>query len=310
MTIERLMDRDGVKRYTALYGPGGEIVVVDQFKKRYDHMRKRVFGFSDEVKYLEASGVPCYYKHMTLTYDYFGTKGDASEWQANDMRDFIVRLLRYLQKTFPAVRLYGYAWAGEIQPNSKHYHFELMMVTDKRLWLPNARVRSLWGHGFVYAQDGRSVYYLCSYLKKTSQKNFWYFPFHARAFAVVIKHDVTVEGQALYLRLRMAFLKDWQWKWLCDHSIDNVLNMATLKDAHPPKSDWLYVRSYTQHDADWFEGQGVTLSEAIEAMMSHGESSCELVGSQVRSVPDTECLVQSSMFGWQDCPDLTADQQA
>jgi hypothetical protein len=259
-------------------------------------MRKRVFGFSDEIKYLQASGVPCYYKHITLTYDYFGTLGDASEWHPNDMRDFMVRLMRYLARTYPGVRLYGYAWAGEIQPASKHYHFELMLVTDLRLFIPNARVRALWGHGFVYLQDGRSAYYLCSYLKKSSQKNFWYFPVHARSFAVVIKHDVAVEGQPLFLRLRMAFLKDWQWLWLCEHATDGVIDLSTLKDAHPPKSDWLYLRSYTQYDAAWYEAQGITLQEALEALVSHGERPCELVGSQDRSVRDTECLVQSSML--------------
>lgn len=299
MAIERLIDRDGLKRYTALYGPGGRVVVVDQFKKRYDHMRKRIFGFSDEVKYMQSSGMPCYYKHITLTYDYFGTKGDASTWVPNDMRDFMVRMLRYLQKTYPAIGLYGYAWAGEIQPNSKHYHFELMLVTDHRLWLPNARVKNIWKHGYVYCEDGQSAYYLCAYLKKQSQKNYWYFPVGARSFAVVIKHDVTVEGQAVYLRLRMMFLKDWQWRHMMEHATDYVLNFATLKDAHPPKSDWLYLRSYSQRQADYYEEQGVTLDEAIEAIMHHdfhGEGSSELVGCQERSEPDTECLVQSTLL--------------
>jgi hypothetical protein len=303
MTVERLIDRDGLKRYTALIGPGGQVVVVDQFKKRYDHMRKRIFAFSDEAKHMQSSGMPCYFKHITLTYDYFGTMGDASTWQPNDMRDFMVRLLRYLQKTYPAIKLYGYAWAGEIQPQSKHYHFELMLVTDHRLWLPNARVKTLWKHGFVYCQDGQTAYYLCSYLKKTSQKNYWYFPFHARGFAVVIKHDVTIEGQAVYLRLRMMFLRDWQWRHMFEHSTDGVLNFATLKDAHPPKSDWLYVRSYSQHQADWYEAQGLSLDEAIEAIMHdsyYREGSSELVGCQDGSVRDTECLVQSSMFASHD----------
>ena len=299
MTIQRLIDRDGLKRYTALMGPDGRVVVVDQFKKRYDHMRKRIFAFSDLVKHMVSTGMVCYFKHITLTYDYFGTLGDASTWQPNDMRDFMVRLLRYLQKRYPAVKIYGYAWAGEIQPNSKHYHFEVMLVTDHRLWLPNARVKALWKHGFVYCQDGQSAYYLCSYLKKQSQKNFWYFPVGARSFAVVFKHDVMANGQAVYLRLRMMFLKDWQWIHLAEHSTDNVLNFATLKDAHPPKSDWLYMRSYSQRQADYYEAQGVTLEEAIEAVMHHdfhGEGSSQLVGSQDCSVPDTECLVQSPLL--------------
>ena len=215
-----------------------------------------------------------------------------------------------MKKTFPGVRIYGYAWAGEIQPRSKHYHFELFLLTDKRLWLPNARVRALWGHGYVYCQDAPGPYYLCSYLKKSSQKNYWYFPFHARSFAVVFKHDVVVQSQALYLRLRMKFLKDWQWKWLCDNSFDNVLNFATLKDAHPPKSDWIYYGSFSQHEADWYMAQGVSLDEAIEALLPKWGGSSELVGSQDRSVPDAERPRQSSMFGGQDCPVLTADQQA
>lgn len=299
MAIERLIDRDGLKRYTALFGPGGRVIVIDQFKKRYDHMRKRIFAFSDETKHMQSAGMPCYFKHITLTYDYFGTKGDASTWHANDMRDFMLRLLRYLKKTYPAIKLYGYAWAGEIQPNSKHYHFELMLVTDHRLWLPNARVKALWRHGFVYCQDGRSAYYLCSYLKKTSQKNYWYFPFHARSFAVVMKHDVIVNGQAVYCRLRMMFLKDWQWRYLVEHATDGVINLATLKDAHPPKSEWMYMRSYSQRQAEWYEAQGLTLDEAIESILHeniHHEYSSQLVGSQDCSVPDTECLVQSRLI--------------
>jgi len=305
---ELLIDRKRLKRYTALMGLGGRVHVVDQFKRRYDHMRMRVFAFADEVKHLESSGAPCYFKHVTLSYDYFGTKGAASEWQENDVRNFLLTLFRYLKKKFPAVKIYGYAWAGEIQPKSKHYHFELMLVTDKRLWLPNARVRALWGHGFVYCQDARGVYYLCAYLKKSSQKNYWYFPFHARSFAVVLKHDVMVQSQALYLRLRMRFLKDWQWKYLAENTNDGVLNLAVLKDAHPPKSDWLYLRSYSQYQVDWYEEQGVSLDEAIEALMSHGEGSSGLVGCQERSVRDTECLVQSSMFASHDGPLLTTNQ--
>jgi len=294
--VQTLSDRDGMKRYAALLGPGGRVIVVDGFKKRYDHMRARVFGFADEMKYLASAG-PCFYKHLTLTYDVFGTMGVSSEWCPNDMRDFIIRLLRYLSKTYPAVRLYGYAWAGEIQPNSKHYHFELMLVTDRRIFLQNARVRALWGHGFVHMADGQSVYYLCSYLKKTSQKNYWYFPVHARSFAVVIKHDVIVEGQALYLRLRLKFLKWWQWKWLCDGATDGVLNLATLKDAHPPESEWLYLGSYTQRDADWFGEQGVTLGEAVDAMLHHRDSKApQLVGGQDRLSLDAERLAQSRLL--------------
>jgi len=134
-------------------------------------------------------------------------------------------------------------------------------------------------------------------LKKTSQKNYWYFPFHARCFAVVLRHDVVVGSQVLHLHLRLRFLKDWQIGFLLQRAgNDGVLNLATLKDAHPPKSEWCYVGSYSQREVDWFEAEGVSLDEAIEILLVHGEEPGELVGCQERSMSDPEGLVQLALL--------------
>lgn len=260
--MERLIDRDGLKRYAVLRHSDGRVVVVDGFKKRYDHMRNRIFAFADQMEKIVKCQMAVFFKHITLTYDVLGTIVDASEWKPNDLRNFQIEFFAWLKKRLPGVRIYGHAWAGEIQPKSTHYHFELMIVTDKRLWLENEAVSRIWGHGFVYLEDAETVYYLCSYLKKQDQKNFWYFPVGARCFAVVVKHDVIVDGQALYLVLRLRFLKDWQYRYLADNSAAGTLNFGILKDARSPPSDWHYVKSWTENDHQWFEAKGVTLEEA------------------------------------------------
>jgi hypothetical protein len=245
-----MLDRDDPRnrtRYTVLWNEQtGSYCVVDQQKKRYDHMRGRVAMWA---QLLARSEVPMFFKMIGVTYDKLGTMHDASSWRPNDIRDFEVTLRAYIKKYFPAIILYGYAWVSEIQPISKGYHYHLVLATSKRLHFTRNAIEGLWSHGFSKVTVAHSPYYLVSYVKKQDQKDYFYFPFKARGFAVFIAGAVLCGGQQARLMMRLNFLKHWQMKEILDHyEDDGYFNLGRVKDARPPPSDWQWAGSYVN---DW-----------------------------------------------------------
>jgi hypothetical protein len=223
----------------------GKVVIVDGYKKRYDLMSGRIWKWADVMKHLDCE---VYMKMISLTYDVFGTKGEPSNWTANDIRDFEVRLRAHLKKYYTGVRLLGYAWVGEVQPGSKHYHYHLVLATDKKLHFANGVIARLWGKGFIKLTVARSPFYLVSYTKKKDQKDYFYFPWGARGFAVWISSDVLSDGKNSKRLLRANCLKEWQIKFLVANMTgDDVLDsLDLLKEAEPPPNGWEWVGSWVK----------------------------------------------------------------
>jgi len=216
-------------------------MVVDQQKKRYDHMRARVASWA---KLLARSDVPVYFKMLSLTYDTLGTVTDPRNWQANDIRNFELSMRKFLKQKFPGIVLYGYAWVSEIQPISKNYHYHLVLATSKRLHFSKGASGELWPHGFSKITVAQSPYYLVSYVKKQDQKDYFYFPFKARGFAVYIAKGVLAGAQSARLLLRFNSLKYWQVAEVLQHlEEDGFINLTRVKDARPPPSEWAYAGS-------------------------------------------------------------------
>lgn len=219
----------------------GQMVISDGWAKRRFHMNARIFGWANQMKREKV-----YYKMLSLTYDVFGTVIDSHSWVPNDIRDFNQKFLRYLAREFPGIKILGYAWGAEIQPVSKHVHYHLYLATDRRVGLNEWEVAKMWGRGFIDIKVGRSPFYLCSYLKKKDQGDYYYFPYGCRAFSVWI--SPAAGGGMSRLRLRWENLKEWQQKYLLDHSENECLNLALLVGIRAPPSDWTYQGSYCSEE--------------------------------------------------------------
>lgn len=235
-------------RYTTVYNTRtGKAVVVDAYKVRYDRMRGRVVNWAGVMSKLDQPG---FQKMLSLTYDVNGTKLDPTDWKPDDITKFERSLFGYLRTHFPAIIIYGYAWVGEIQPNSKHYHYHLVLVTSKRLHFANGKVFKLWAKGFVKVTVARSPFYLVSYVKKKDQKDYFYFPRGARGFHVWVNPDAMSGGSLARLKLRFDSLKWWQVAYLQAHMVideqahTESIDMSLLKGLPAPPSEWVYAGSY------------------------------------------------------------------
>ena len=152
-------------------------VIIDMWAKRLGHMRKRVFDWSELVK----SCGDYQLKMITLTYDYFGTLGTKYEWQPNDIRDFMLNLRNVLGSN-----LLAYAWVGELQ-NNGHPHYHVLIAVRRGAIIPYPDKSGLWVKGMSKIQSNiRTVFYICTYVKKEYQKEFEKYPKNMRLFAVWI----------------------------------------------------------------------------------------------------------------------------
>jgi len=223
----------------------GKVIIVDGYKKRYDLMRTRVKNWADQMGKVDG---PVFYKMISLSYDVFGTKIPKQNWRPNDIRDFELALREYLKEHFPDVVLYGYAWVGEIQPTSKHYHYHLVIVTGKKLFFPDGAVDRLWGRGFVKVTVAKSPFYLVAYCKKQDQKDYFYFPWGARGFAVWVAPWAISGGQKSKALLRWHSLKLWQLEYLAEHSKGDDLetDLECLNGQRSPPSNWEWKGSWVK----------------------------------------------------------------
>jgi hypothetical protein len=235
-------------RYSVLVDVGtGRPIIVDGYKKRYDLMRNRVLNWANVMKPEE--GEERFYKMISLTYDVNGTKIVARNWRPNDIRDFEVDLREYIKNNYPAIIIYGYAWVGEVMPISKNYHYHLVIVTSERLHFPNGTIEGMWGKGFIKLTAGKSPFYLVSYTKKKDQKDYFYFPWGARGFAVWVAPWATNGIYKSKMLLRFHSLKMWQLQYLALHrkGDDLLLDMEeVLSGVRAPPSNWKWVGSWVK----------------------------------------------------------------
>ncbi len=171
----------------------GQYIYLKKREARLPKMRRRVFAWADTLKgYL--NNIERYRKVMiTLTYAGVG------DWQANDIRDYMKALKRKLGDNLIAC-----AWVSELQKRGAvHYH--VMLVCKRGTRIPKPDESGMWKHGMSRIETAKTVFYLCSYLKKTYQKE-GEFPKGMRMYSVWIA-KWAVKKIALW-RMRISVCQD------------------------------------------------------------------------------------------------------
>lgn len=166
-------------RYTLLYNPNtGKSFLIDRYKVRYNHMRRRVRHWVDVMGPMLGNNK---LTMITLTYR------PEQSWQAGDVRRFMVALRALLGDD-----LLAYAWVAELQARGAvHYH--ILLVVPPGVYVDKYWVLDTWGLGRTRTERARSVWYIITYLGKAYQKVFERFPKGARCFAVWLASDQMVE---------------------------------------------------------------------------------------------------------------------
>jgi len=224
-------------RYTVITN-GCETVVIDTWRRRYDHMRRRVVAWARAMSDCKAE-----YKMITLTYDVKGTKRKARNWEPNDIRDFQLKLRAWLHANCQAIKILGYCWVAEVQPTSKNYHYHFILASDKKIHFNKSIIQTMWPWGFIKLSVARSPYYIVSYMKKQDQKDYWYFPYGARGFAPYVNNELVMSnGCNVRTWLRFRNLKVWQLKFIADAgSIEE--GFVKMRGQKPPPSGWVWIGS-------------------------------------------------------------------
>ena len=179
------------KHFTVLINRGtNRVMVLDNFKVRYNRMRKRI---ADWVKILEP--LPAIqFVMLTLTY------APQFDWQPNHIREFMLSYRKELGEN-----LLAYAWVAELQKRGAvHYHVMLLVPNTLTVGndLPYPDQSGLWPYGFTRVEIARTPFYLVTYLGKEYQKDFSNFPKGIRVFAVFIQDKI----QKLTLRYQSLML--------------------------------------------------------------------------------------------------------
>ncbi len=172
----------------------GEYITLDKREARLSKMRKRVFSWADTLKeYLNETQK---FRKVMITLTYKGVE----DWQPNHIRDYLKALKRKLGKNLIAC-----AWVSELQKRGAvHYH--IILVCQKGTRIPTPDKSRMWKHGMSKIETAKTVYYLCSYLKKYYQKE-GEFPKGMRMYSVWISKGA-VEAIALWM-MRVSTLPRW-----------------------------------------------------------------------------------------------------
>lgn len=198
----------------------GEYQEIDRNQSRLSRMRKRVFAWADALKpYLSSTR---YRKVMiTLTYARVG------DWRPNQIRNYNKALKRRLGSG-----LIGMAMVSELQERGAvHYHLEL--IVKKGTYIPKPDKSGMWRYGSSRIETAKTIYYICSYLKKEYQKT-GEFPKGLRMFSVWISKDA-INKMDMW-RFRLSSLPSW----LCEEisKLEQGLNWRRGKPG--TKISWWY----------------------------------------------------------------------
>jgi len=173
----------------------GETFKPNDIEKRIKRLRRRVWSWCDALKDASSGAV---LKMLTLTY------ADADAWQANDIRDFMLRLRAALGDN-----ILGYAWVLEIQKRgAPHYH--VLVWCKAGTFIPAPDDAGMWSHGMTRVEVARTPFYVFKYSSKCDESSVMAMPAGARMFAVWIREGV-ISDMARYI-FRMSSLG----KWLAD----------------------------------------------------------------------------------------------
>lgn len=172
----------------------GEYITLDKIECRLSRMRRRVFSWADTLKkYLDDSGN---YRKVMITLTYTGVE----DWRPNHIRDYMKALKRKLGK-----KLIACAWVSELQERGAvHYH--IILVCKKGTRVPTPDKSGMWKHGMSRIETAKTIYYLCSYLKKSYQKA-GDFPRGLRMYSVWILKEA-IELIAHWM-MRISSLPKW-----------------------------------------------------------------------------------------------------
>ncbi len=205
----------------------GENLILDKLEMRLSRMRRRVFTWANTIKdYLPNSGKGRYYRKVMITLTYAEIEG----WKPNHIRDFMKELRRRLGND-----LIAYAWCAELQARGAvHYHIELICRKGTRIPMPDKS--GMWKHGLSKIETAKTVFYICSYMKKAYQKE-GKFPKGIRMYAVWVA-KAAVEKLA-HWKLRVSSLP----QWLANKIISMVEHYGE-KWVRSPGGGWFFANQF------------------------------------------------------------------
>lgn len=172
----------------------GEQIELDRNVIRLSKLRRRVFAWANTVKdYLPAAGKGRGFRKVMITLTY----APDVDWKANHIRDFIKELKRRLD-----INLVALAWVAELQERGAvHYH--VMVIAKKGTRIPMPDKSGMWRYGMSKIETAKSVFYICSYLKKQYQKGLGdnKFPKGLRMYSVYVSKNFFSVASRWFLRL-------------------------------------------------------------------------------------------------------------
>lgn len=229
-----LTNKNKVQSFVLKNKVTGEEIKIDLKLARIRRMQRRIFAWADTIKeYLPNYGKGSNYRKVMITLTY-RTEFD---WRPNQIRNYMKELRRRLGD-----RLIAYAWVAELQERGAvHYHIELICAKGTRIPMPDKS--GMWKHGHSRIETVRTIYYICSYMKKEYQKN-GEFPLGCRMYSVWIsKKAVTAFA---YWEFRKSTLPKWMIV-----IVDSLYDGTIIKWKKPPgggylvgdklfRSDWVF----------------------------------------------------------------------
>lgn len=205
----------------------GEKIELDKREMRLSKMRRRIFSWANIMKeYIEPKSKGYGYRKVMITLTYAEVDG----WKPNHIRDFMKELKRRLD-----INLISYAWVAELQERGAvHYH--IILIVKKGTRIPKPDKSGMWKYGISRIETAKTVYYICSYLKKAYQKS-GIFPKGLRMYAVWVQKEA-IEKIALW-KMRLSSLPKW-----FEAIIIKMVDYYGEKWERVKGGGWLYLGRY------------------------------------------------------------------
>lgn len=201
----------------------GKQLSIDVKSARVSKMRRRVFAWAETIKPVLDNKR---YRKVMITLTYKGV----DDWRPNHIRDYNKKLKEKLGD-----KLLSYAWVAELQERGAvHYH--MILVVKKGTRIPKPDESGMWSHGHSRIETAKTVFYLCSYLKKKYQKE-GEFPKGMRMYGIYIQRGVVSELE--YWRFRLSVLPGW----FAD-IIKGLVEFEGFKWSRADGGGWLFANQF------------------------------------------------------------------
>jgi len=206
------MKKRDKRSYTILINQSQKkVLVLDNFRVRYNRMRKRIALWVEVLEHVQDMK----FIMVTLTYR------PEFEWERNHVRTFMQEIRKILKED-----LLAYAWVAEIQKRGAvHYHVMLAVPWDLEVGvdIPYPDQTGMWSYGLTRVEVARTPFYLITYLGKEYQKDFSRYPKGIRTFAVYIRDKL------LKTELRYKSLTSYQKVFVDEFGWPDLRPMTTLR---------------------------------------------------------------------------------